>query len=63
MLFISTGTEKYPQLFDISHIIIASVVSEIRPQARIMLPPLLSILNAIKLVEMVLDDTNARKTR
>ena len=44
MLFISTGTEKYPQLFDISHVIIASVVSEIRPKARITLPPLLSIL-------------------
>ena len=45
MLFISTGTEKFAQLFDISHDIIASIVSEIRPIARITLPPLLSILN------------------
>ena len=50
MLFISAGTEKYPQLFDISHVIIASVVSEIRPKARITLPPLLSILKQLLLI-------------
>ena len=44
MLFILTGTEKFAKLFDISHVIIASIVSEIRPIARITLPPLLSIL-------------------
>ena len=44
MLFISTGTEEYAQSFDISHIIIASIVSEIRPIAHITLHPLLSTL-------------------
>ena len=44
MVFISTYAEKYAQSFDISHVIIASIVSGIRPIARITLHPLLSIL-------------------
>ena len=44
MLFIYTDTEKYGLLFDVSHVILLCIVSEISPIAQITLCPLLSIL-------------------
>ena len=44
MIFIPKDTEKYALLFDISHVILPSIVSEKGPIADIRLRSLLSIL-------------------
>ena len=48
MLFIYIDTEKYGLLFDVSHVILLCIVSEISPIAQITLRPLLSILKQPK---------------